>query len=63
MSSILDITAVLLVGGMGTRLRSVLPAAPKPLGLSWQPFLSRITGPATPIPRDPPLSDVLGVSG
>lgn len=31
MSSILDITAVLLVGGMGTRLRSVLPAAPKPL--------------------------------
>jgi D-glycero-alpha-D-manno-heptose 1-phosphate guanylyltransferase len=27
----LDIPAVLLVGGMGTRLRSVLPSAPKPL--------------------------------
>lgn len=27
----LDITAVLLVGGMGTRLRSVVPSAPKPL--------------------------------
>lgn len=31
MSSILDITAVLLVGGMGIRLRPVLPSAPKPL--------------------------------
>jgi NDP-sugar pyrophosphorylase family protein len=27
----LDITAVLLVGGMGSRLRSVVPATPKPL--------------------------------
>jgi D-glycero-alpha-D-manno-heptose 1-phosphate guanylyltransferase len=31
MSPTLDIPAVLLVGGMGTRLRSVLPSAPKPL--------------------------------
>lgn len=28
-----DIPAVLLVGGMGTRLRSVLPSTPKPLAL------------------------------
>jgi len=31
MSTMLDITTVLLVGGMGTRLRSVVPATPKPL--------------------------------
>lgn len=31
MSTIADIPAVLLVGGMGTRLRSVLPSTPKPL--------------------------------
>ena len=28
-----DIPAVLLVGGMGTRLRSVVPSTPKPLAL------------------------------
>jgi D-glycero-alpha-D-manno-heptose 1-phosphate guanylyltransferase len=31
MSAMLDIPAVLLVGGMGTRLRSVVPSTPKPL--------------------------------
>ena len=31
MSTTIDIPAVLLVGGMGTRLRSVLPSTPKPL--------------------------------
>lgn len=31
MSTMLDTPAVLLVGGMGTRLRSVLPSTPKPL--------------------------------
>ena len=30
-SPLLDIPAVLLVGGMGTRLRAVLPSTPKPL--------------------------------
>jgi D-glycero-alpha-D-manno-heptose 1-phosphate guanylyltransferase len=36
----LDITAVLLVGGMGTRLRSVVPSTPKPLALvGGQSFL------------------------
>jgi NDP-sugar pyrophosphorylase family protein len=29
--NLLDIPAILLVGGMGTRLRSVVPTAPKPL--------------------------------
>lgn len=31
MSTLLDTPAVLLVGGMGTRLRSLLPSTPKPL--------------------------------
>jgi NDP-sugar pyrophosphorylase family protein len=31
MNTMLDITAVVLVGGMGTRLRSVVPSTPKPL--------------------------------
>jgi NDP-sugar pyrophosphorylase family protein len=31
MSGMMDIPALLLVGGMGTRLRSVLPSTPKPL--------------------------------
>jgi len=31
MSTTLDVPAVLLVGGMGTRLRSLLPSTPKPL--------------------------------
>ncbi|MGA9416121.1 MAG: nucleotidyltransferase family protein [Terriglobales bacterium] len=31
MSTVLDIPAVLLVGGMGTRLHSVVPSTPKPL--------------------------------
>jgi D-glycero-alpha-D-manno-heptose 1-phosphate guanylyltransferase len=31
MSQTLELPAVLLVGGMGTRLRSVVPSAPKPL--------------------------------
>lgn len=31
MNSMADIKAVLLVGGLGTRLRAVLPSAPKPL--------------------------------
>jgi D-glycero-alpha-D-manno-heptose 1-phosphate guanylyltransferase len=31
MSMMLDIPALLLVGGMGTRLRSVVPSTPKPL--------------------------------
>jgi len=31
MNPMLDMPAVLLVGGMGTRLRSVVPSAPKPL--------------------------------
>jgi D-glycero-alpha-D-manno-heptose 1-phosphate guanylyltransferase len=40
MSATLDITAVLLVGGMGTRLRSVVPLAPKPLAsVGGQSFL------------------------
>ena len=40
MSMTLDITAVLLVGGMGTRLRSVAPSAPKPLAsIGGQSFL------------------------
>lgn len=30
-SSVVDVPAVLLVGGMGTRLRAVLPSTPKPL--------------------------------
>src|SRR6202158_3809080 len=30
-SPLLDIPAVMLVGGMGTRLRAVLPSTPKPL--------------------------------
>ncbi len=35
-----DITAVLLVGGIGTRLQSVLPATPKPLApVGGAPFL------------------------
>jgi D-glycero-alpha-D-manno-heptose 1-phosphate guanylyltransferase len=35
-----DINAVLLVGGMGTRLRSVVPSAPKPLAsVGNRPFL------------------------
>src|SRR6202050_947878 len=35
-----DIPAVLLVGGMGTRLRSVLPSTPKPLArVGDMPFL------------------------
>jgi NDP-sugar pyrophosphorylase family protein len=40
MSTTLDITAVLLVGGMGTRLRAVVPSAPKPLAsVDGQSFL------------------------
>jgi D-glycero-alpha-D-manno-heptose 1-phosphate guanylyltransferase len=40
MSTTLDMTAVLLVGGMGTRLRSVVPSAPKPLAsVGGQSFL------------------------
>jgi D-glycero-alpha-D-manno-heptose 1-phosphate guanylyltransferase len=40
MSRTLDIPAVLLVGGMGTRLRSVVPSAPKPLAsLGTKSFL------------------------
>jgi D-glycero-alpha-D-manno-heptose 1-phosphate guanylyltransferase len=36
-----DITAAILVGGLGTRLRSVLPDVPKPLAkVNGQPFLS-----------------------
>lgn len=31
MIAIVDISAVLLVGGLGTRLRSILPSTPKPL--------------------------------
>lgn len=31
MATLFDVPAVLLVGGMGTRLRSVLPSTPKPL--------------------------------
>jgi D-glycero-alpha-D-manno-heptose 1-phosphate guanylyltransferase len=39
-SMIADITAVLLVGGMGTRLRSVVPGMPKPLAaVGDRPFL------------------------
>lgn len=35
-----DITAVLLVGGLGTRLRSVLPSTPKPMAsIGNRPFL------------------------
>jgi NDP-sugar pyrophosphorylase family protein len=35
-----DIQAILLVGGMGTRLRSVVPSAPKPLAaVGDRPFL------------------------
>lgn len=35
-----QITAVLLVGGLGTRLRSVVPSAPKPLAsIGERPFL------------------------
>lgn len=40
MSATLDITAVLLVGGMGTRLRSAVPSTPKPLAsVGGQSFL------------------------
>jgi NDP-sugar pyrophosphorylase family protein len=40
MSMTLDITAVLLVGGMGMRLRSVVPSTPKPLAsVGGQSFL------------------------
>src|ERR1700704_2169100 len=35
-----QMTAVLLVGGLGTRLRSVVPTAPKPLAsIGQRPFL------------------------
>ena len=35
-----DIKAVLLVGGMGTRLRSVVPSTPKPMAaVGERPFL------------------------
>src|SRR5579863_3593653 len=40
MSICLDVPAVLLVGGMGTRLRSVVPSMPKPLAsVGHQSFL------------------------
>ena len=40
MNTTLDIPAVLLVGGMGTRLRSVVPSAPKPMAaVGEQSFL------------------------
>src|SRR2546425_1050724 len=40
MSTTLDVTAVLLVGGTGTRLRSVVPSTPKPLAsVGGQSFL------------------------
>ena len=40
MNSIAETTAVLLVGGQGTRLRSVISSAPKPLArVGKQPFL------------------------
>jgi D-glycero-alpha-D-manno-heptose 1-phosphate guanylyltransferase len=39
-SPLLDIPAVLLVGGMGTRLRALLPSTPKPLAsIGKKPFL------------------------
>jgi D-glycero-alpha-D-manno-heptose 1-phosphate guanylyltransferase len=39
--SLSDITAAILVGGLGTRLRSVLPDLPKPLAeVNGRPFLS-----------------------
>jgi len=48
MSSTTDVPAVLLVGGMGTRLRSVVPAMPKPLatvgGKSFLELLVRQLG-------------------
>jgi len=44
-STTLDITAVLLVGGMGTRLRSVVPSAPKSLAsVGGQSFLELLVG-------------------
>src|SRR5271165_496926 len=40
MSSTTNVPAVLLVGGMGTRLRSVVPSTPKPLAaVGVKPFL------------------------
>jgi D-glycero-alpha-D-manno-heptose 1-phosphate guanylyltransferase len=45
MSGILDVPAVLLVGGMGTRLRSILPSTPKPLAsVGSKSFLELLVG-------------------
>jgi len=41
----LDTPALLLVGGMGTRLRSVVPSTPKPLAtIGKKPFLELLVG-------------------
>ena len=43
MRTVLDTPAVLLVGGMGTRLRSVVPSIPKPLAsVGNKPFLDLV---------------------
>jgi D-glycero-alpha-D-manno-heptose 1-phosphate guanylyltransferase len=40
-----DLTCVLLVGGLGTRLRSVLPDTPKPMAtVNGRPFLEYLIG-------------------
>ena len=57
-----DVTAVLLVGGMGTRLRSLLPSTPKATGIDWKPIVSGIAGSAAPFSGIPPFGDVYGLS-
>src|SRR5271170_951008 len=45
MSTTTNVPAVLLVGGMGTRLRSVVPSTPKPLAaVGVKPFLELLVG-------------------
>ena len=62
MTAISDIPVVLLVGGQGTRLRSIVPSTPKPLAWVGDKSFLRAVGSATPIPGNSPFGDVYGLS-
>ena len=53
-----DIKAVMLVGGLGTRLRSVVPSTPKVLASIGEMIVPGITGSPVALTRNSEIGDV-----